>query len=283
MYSLEGIIEPHTLIKIARKCNYDLGFRVYRTKQAMLEVVNGKVRLPEDFHSMNFALMAGSYTVTDALPQGTHIEERLLTAPDYKPFPETVSPCSSTPLDPCDVPVSSCGTFVTPCGDSYDLVQKVNMQTRTYKYSQPIYITDKDYMDPDCPNAQWKGCPNEGKIEHGFLLLSVDSAQVYVNYMDDMVDEEGNVIVPDHEMINEYYEYALKKRILENLLMNGENVGDKIGYIAGELRAARNYALTIVNTPNFKEMQKLWRTNRKAQYSRYYDMFRSFPPQYRCQ
>ena len=64
--------------------------------------------------------------------------------------------------------------------------------------------------------------------------------------------------------------------------MNGENVGEKLGYIKGELRAARNYALTIVNTPNFKEMQKLWRVNRNAQYNKYYDMFRSVAPNYQC-
>jgi hypothetical protein len=42
------------------------------------------------------------------------------------------------------------------------------------------------------------------------------------------------------------------------------------------LKAARNYALTIVNTPNFSEMKQVWAMNRKAQYSRYYNMFKSY-------
>jgi hypothetical protein len=42
-----------------------------------------------------------------------------------------------------------------------------------------------------------------------------------------------------------------------------------------EYRAARNNALSIVNTPNFSEMAKVWAMNRKAMYSRYYDMFKS--------
>jgi hypothetical protein len=45
--------------------------------------------------------------------------------------------------------------------------------------------------------------------------------------------------------------------------------------IETRLRAARNYALTIVNTPNFSEMKKLWEMNRRAQYNKYYDMFKS--------
>jgi hypothetical protein len=96
--------------------------------------------------------------------------------------------------------------------------------------------------------------------------------------MGDMIDDNGNIMVPDHEMINEYYEYALKKRILENLIMNGEQVGERFNLIQMEFRAARNNALTIVNTPNFSELQKMWSINRKAQYHNYYNMFRSYHP-----
>ena len=76
-------------------------------------------------------------------------------------------------------------------------------------------------------------------------------------------------------MINEYYEYAMKQRILENLYMNGEEVSQKINLIEGKLRAARNNALGIVNMPDFAEMKALWEMNRKAQYNKYYDMFKS--------
>jgi hypothetical protein len=77
-------------------------------------------------------------------------------------------------------------------------------------------------------------------------------------------------------MINEYYEYALKKKILESLIMDNVNVGPQLQLVSAELRAARNYALTIVNTPNFSEMLKMWAANRKAMYHKYYDMFKSY-------
>jgi hypothetical protein len=76
-------------------------------------------------------------------------------------------------------------------------------------------------------------------------------------------------------MMNEYYEYAVKQRILENLVMNDEPVGQKLQLVEARLRAARNYALSIVNTPNFSEMKRLWEANRKAQYVKYYNMFKS--------
>ena len=33
-----------------------------------------------------------------------------------------------------------------------------------------------------------------------------------------------------------------------------------------------------INTPNFKEMEKIWWTNRRSQYAKYYDMFKSHIP-----
>lgn len=277
-YSLEGKIDPQNLIKVARKCNYDLGFRIYRTRQAVLEVEHGKVRLPDDFHILNFAMVCGEYTITEALPQGTHIEERLV-APVYTPEPGQPSECPTPPPDPCD-PVDPCtGTCITRCGQDYQLIQKIHTTSRTYKLSYPLHVNGMDYADCGvCANDMWKGAPNEARIENGFLKVNFDSGKVYINYEGDMIDDNGNLLVPDHEMINEYYEYALKKRILENLLMNDEPVGEKLNLVMAEYRTARIYALTIVNTPNFAELQKIWQTNRKAQYHNYFNMFRSYWP-----
>jgi hypothetical protein len=100
---------------------------------------------------------------------------------------------------------------------------------------------------------------------------------VYVNYQGELEDDEGNILVPDHAMLNDYYEYALKQRIIENLFMNGEAVSNKIELIEQRYRVARNQALNIVNMPNFEEMKKLWWANRRAQYGKYYDMFKSYP------
>jgi hypothetical protein len=58
--------------------------------------------------------------------------------------------------------------------------------------------------------------------------------------------------------------------------MSGENVVSQYQLVSAELRAARNNALSLVNTPNFSEMQKVWAMNRKAMYSKYYDMFKSY-------
>ena len=66
------------------------------------------------------------------------------------------------------------------------------------------------------------------------------------------------------------------KKFLENLFINGEDVAQKMQLIEPRLKAARNNALTIVNTPDFAEMKKNWELNRKGMYHKYYNMFKSW-------
>ena len=92
-----------------------------------------------------------------------------------------------------------------------------------------------------------------------------------------MENENGELLVLDHPYCNEYYEYALKERILENMMFAGENVTNQLGFTSQKLKAARNNALSFVNTPDFAQLKRLWEKNRKAQYHNYYNMFKSIP------
>lgn len=267
-------IDPAQLIKVAMRVNYDLGLRIYKTKEKVLEVCSYRTKLPDDFYVMNFALMCGSYTVQQTMPQGTDIEEVDPLVPTYRPWvdPESCTNESSTGESAC----------LTQCGKEYSLIQYIKTQTREYKMFAPLRFRNSDFIDCDCPNL-FCHAADTAYIKDGWLYTSFEEGNVYVNYQGSMEDDNGNLLVLDHPMINEYYEYALKKRILENLIMDNVNVSGQLQIVVQELRAARNYALTIVNTPNFSEMQKVWAMNRKAMYFKYYDMFKSWniPVDYR--
>jgi hypothetical protein len=64
---------------------------------------------------------------------------------------------------------------------------------------------------------------------------------------------------------------------MENLFFAGEPVTNQMQLIEGRLRAARNNALSFVNTPNFAELQKIWEMNRRSMYDKYVNMFKSVP------
>jgi len=105
------------------------------------------------------------------------------------------------------------------------------------------------------------------------MYTNFDCGTVFVDYMGNLEDEDGNLLVVDHPFLNEYYEYAVKQRVLENMAFMGEPVTDKIGLIEQRLRAARNNALSVVNTPDFAELKNVIEGNRRYMMKRYYDIF----------
>ena len=295
-YDLEDLISDIDLIKVAKRVNYDLGLRINETKEVVLDVEKGRVRLPNNFYTLNFALMCGSYEVKSYLPQGTHLEERIIPAPAYQQAPPNVidvcqDPVVPEPCDPCNQcgnpccedECSSCPPTAISCtlnckGEEIQLVQTLKFETRQYNVLKPIkLLANAQEIDCDCPNLYWDS-PFTGWIKDGWLYLNFKTGKVYLNYQGSMEDDDGNILVPDHDMLNEYYEYAMKQRILENLIMNDETVGQgKIQLIEQRYRMAKSAAKSIVNTPNFGELKRVWKMNRKAMYGKYYNMFASYP------
>jgi hypothetical protein len=277
--SLGGHMEPQQLIKVATRVNYDLGLRIHRTKETLLEVEHSKAQLPSDFKYLNYAFVCDEFKIVNTFPSGTHVDT---TQPTYVPAPDggDTGPCDDPTCNDVCV-VKTCPTEVgreTVYSNQYMVVQYMGAeQYRTSTRFYPLRIKDSTgSIQCDCPNINSQAV-DVAEIKDGFLLTNFDSGKVYLNYQGAMENEEGELLVLDHPYCNEYYEYALKERILENMMFDGENVSQKLQYMQGKLRAARNNALGFINTPDFKELQKVWELNRKAQYSNYYDMFKSYP------
>jgi hypothetical protein len=308
-FALENMIEPQTLIKLAKKLNYDLGLRINQTKEVILDVCHGKVKLPDDFYTFNFASICGEYTESvgyDGFASGTNIQEV-----PYTEVPANVdqcalptvncrtcnsNPCNHTaacdlnhpivdpipiaydPLNPTGNTCIAPRVFMNCKGEKWELIQVINTgATRTYSVLTPLRMRASQNIECDCPNL-YINAANEGWLKGGFLFTTFDTGKVYLNYQGAMEDDQGNLLVPDHDLLNEYYEYAFKQRIMENLYLNGEDVAQRMQIIEQRVRAARAQALSLVNTPNFREMADMWWINRRAMYSKYYDMFKSYSP-----
>jgi hypothetical protein len=268
-FTLEGMVDPAQLIKVATRVNYDLGLRIHRTKEAVIDIEHGKAKLPYDFAYLNYAFRCGDYTIVDRPPSGTHIET-------FNDVPYVPAPGES---GPCDDPECRDVCVIKTCNDTnqHQLVQKIRPgRYRTFSAFMPLRIKNVNKHVCDCPNIN-EQCSDIAEIKDGFMLTSFHQGKVYFSYQGALEDIEGNLLVLDHPYCNEYYEYALKQRILENMLFAGENVGNKLNLIEQRLRAARNNALSFVNTPDFRELYEVWRINRKAQYHNYYNMFKSYP------
>jgi hypothetical protein len=263
-YNNEAMIEPGQLIKVAQRVNYDLGLRIYGTKEKILDIDKKKVRLPDDFYVLNYAYLCGKYTVSEDVMHGRHTENVILNS-------DTCKKCGNPD------PVCSCeSTYSVECktGEKVyvQVVEKRKTEIKTYEQFQPITIaTSTGRMNA----LDDKGKGNIAYVKNNYLYTNIEEGKVFISYQGNLEDDDGNLLVLDHPMINEYYEYALKLRLLENLYIAGEDVAQKMQLIEQRYRAARNNALSIVNTPNFSDMYSLWTMNRKAMYNKYYDKFKS--------
>jgi hypothetical protein len=310
-FALENMIDPQQLIKLARKINYDLGLRLNQTKEVILDVCHGKVKLPDDFYVWNYGLICYDrveHVGYDGMVGGTNIQEVPWNPVKYQEAPSTIDTCAVPTVNcrtcnsnPCNQTAGCLGhteptnvipteydpnnpygdtciaprVFMNCKGEQYELIQVVKSgATRTYKSLVQLRMKASQNIDCECPNLYYNG-PDQGWLKDGFLFTTFQDGHVYVNYQGELIDNDGNIMVPDHPRLNDYYEYAFKKRIIENLALNGENVAQRLQIILPELKDARVNALNFINTPNFKEMEQLWWTNRRAQYSKYYDMFKA--------
>jgi len=268
-YALEGMIEPQQLIKVATRVNYDLGLRINRTKEAIVDIEHNKGMLPTDFAYLNHAFICSDFNVINTMPSGTHVDTT-------NPVPYVPEPGYT---GPCDDPECKDVCVIQTCdGDNeYQLIQRIGGgELRSYTVFLPLRIQECTYAQCDCPNVNVQAV-DIAEIKDGFLLTNFKTGKVYVNFQGAMEDAEGRLLVLDHPYCNEYYEYALKQRILENMIFSGEQVVNQLQLIEGRLRAARNNALTFVNTPDFREIQKIFDVNRKAMHEKYYNMFKSYP------
>ena len=291
-YYLEDYINPQEFIKVAKRCNYELGLKIFKTKEIVLDVEKGRAKLPNNFNVLNFTFLLSHHCTIEPIISGTHVESVQL-GPVYNPgvwndalscAPPAVTPTPTLNLcGDCGTNFNSCscqpvGDVQLNCKGEYSvLVQHFKFHTKKWSTLHPLrMINSPDVVDYDCPNKTWQAV-NTAYIKNGFIYTSFQTGKLYINYQGMMEDEDGNLLVPDHDMLNEFYEYAIKQRILENMIMNGENVNSsQIQIIESRLKAARNNAYSLVNTPNFSELRRIWEVNRKAQYHNFYNMFKSY-------
>ena len=268
-YHVEGMIEPAQLIKVAQRVTYDLGLRVHGTKEKILYIENNKCRLPDDFYVLNYAYVCGKSKSRQEVLAGRQTENIILDS-------STCTKCGQ-PDETCECET----TYTVDCSTGekvfVQVVEKKKYETRIYEDFFPLNISDRNLRLATSTgrNDALDNTSKDGYIKNGFVYTSFCEGRVYISYQGALEDLKGNLLVVDHPVINEYYEYAIKQRILENMFINGEDVSAKMQLVEQRLRGARVNALSIVNTPDFSEMAKMWETNRKAMYSKYYDMFKS--------
>jgi hypothetical protein len=243
-YDAENLIDPSQLIKVVRRINKQLGLRITKTRESIITFDNWLVNVPDDLQYLNFALVCGRYVYSYPLPQGVHTENVDVD-------------CSNGCTD----------VFITPFGDTYRIIKRSPSRGEiSFEILKQVHMKHTPY--------QIDGEYVEGTfLNENFIKMNIKSGNIYLNYEGLLEDENGNLLVVDHPIINEYYEYSLKERILENMYYTGEDTERKLGFIQQKLQMVKREAYNVANMPEFREIQEVIDFNRQAAYKKYYSVF----------
>jgi len=272
-YNSTAVVQPSDIIDAAWKCTYDLGLRIFHVYEEILEIYHYNAKLPDSFFSLNYAFLCNrteEYNINPSAPTFETIpyEENIN-------MPCDITTCDNTPACNCSTPRRVC----TTCNNNqYEIVQTIANKKYTYKSFTPIRLKHYSGVTKTCD-----GCPNinvnspyEMDIRNGYIYTNLESGNLYINYMSYPMDDYGNMLIPDHPYINDYYKYAAIRRIVELLVLNGTISGDVFKVVEQRYRESRNNAVSFVNTPNFSELRETWKLNRRIQYAKYYEFFKRF-------
>lgn len=251
-----GMIDRSTLLKIVQRCNAELGLKVHQSKETILEVDNYYAELPTDFYKLNYAFLATAYKYTYEEPFPKRQLEEVITLP----------PQIRAQVDHCQVTKLCCRDFV--------FTERTKLRTATVEVVEPVVLksTVQDIVDEECPNWFFNS-GNEISITKESVRTNFKEGALYFNYTGLLESEDGELLILDHDLINGFYEAAVKFKIFDILEDNQEPGASGLRQ-KWEFRYKyeKQVAQNIVNTPEFEELEQMWVRHRRRIYDRYYRM-----------
>ena len=265
LYDEANMIDDDDYIKVVAKCNEKLGERIYKSKQCRIIVENYQAPLPSDMWKIEniFAISTNSSGMTYA--EGGGILGATQVIHDNKPA-KMIS-------DDKIIPVS-CGK--NSCCDDY-YVSMIDRKQAEIMFKNIIPLILGSNLSNKCadysPCTRWKG-QYQADIDNDRFNFSFRTGEIFVSYLGDMTDENGELVIPRHPLLNDYYEYSIKERIYENLFNNSEaDVINKLKYTSEKRQEAYYDAFNYVQTPQVGQWERMRKQREMEYYTKWYSMF----------
>lgn len=255
----EGYLDRGIFIKTIRKVNAFLGLKINMEREDMIEVKNHVALLPGDFQFLQLALACQTEYVRGPVLSGAQTESHTI------PLSNKACEMHSCSGDECE----------GPCNNCIWITQKIGIKTQTFTDIRTLELTNssRSRCTDTCLNFHFRS-PHQIRIQEDHATFSFTEGLVYINYIADMLDENNNILILDHPLVNDYYEYAVKEAFFENMFLNKE--GDFLQVyqaMQAKLRLAKIQAMGFVNTPEYGDIQKMFIDNRHRFYKRYVGYF----------
>lgn len=168
----------------------------------VLEIQNGKAKLPDNFDKLCLALGCFQYQYTEP-SKAVHTQEYHV--------------CE---LDLCQ---TKCDVCHDECGNMFQIVQKNEFTTHTFSNFELLGPSKKSipYCQEGCFNFR-TSANNTYHIRDKELHIDVeDGSMVYIEYVSSLETDEG-YLVPTNQTIQEWIKADLIHEVFQTLYWNGE-------------------------------------------------------------
>lgn len=261
LYDSAGFLSKHYLNKVIHRCNDKLGIKIHKSKQCLINIHNGKGELPEDFWKIEtiFATYLQEVPSTMQLIPGNIVE--YTTDPSCTPGTIINSPRHS---------------YVDSCGNCLWAIKYPTTKEIT-KITTIIPLT----MSQSCLSQTTHYCPTKTgqfgiDLDDNIITTTFKEGQIFLCYLGNMEDENGEVLIPFHPLLNDYYEYSVKERMLENIFLNSEDdVEKKLQYVIAKRKDAYIDAWQFTGLPEYKELDNYDKKRIQTFYNKWYKIFQN--------
>lgn len=151
---------------------------------------------------------------------------------------------------------------------------KNGIKNQIYHILKPNQTSNKRFCDKSI-NKNWRHSDYGIDVSEEIITTNFKEGQVYLEYIPHLENEEGDLLVLDHDKVNPYYEWEIKSKIFLDLWHNSDadTYNKYQDAIQIHLPKARQEAEQIVTTPEYKAM-KAYNLNQTYQfYKRWIQIF----------
>lgn len=255
----QGFIDESRIIKIIALCNEKLGIRIREKKECFLPVRNFHAQLPLDFWKVVYtaAIETTSFGISNYRDPFNNTVTLEMKAEAY--CRASLEVISQGCVRDCPMRViKRCGT---------------DLQT-TYTNLIPLSLSKNsdNYRDNFCWNGAGKYTID---INEETIDLPFREGELYFMYFTNLLNENGEIMVPFHPLISNWYEWCIKEKIYEDMMFNSDgDVVNKLKYAKQEKAKYWLDALSFVTDPFYKELEQIQKRKEMKFYNEYFNFIK---------
>ena len=265
LFDDSNLIVDERYLKVVFKCNEKLGERIHQSRTCKLIVKDFAAPVPEDMWKIEniYGVSANSITrdYLTILPGATKLAFHGEDEIPQEQGNERIYNLGSLDINEETVSVSK--------------IDVEYFERKEDKVAFPLILSPRVENELTSYSAcnKWQG-QYQVDLRNQEFKFSFKEGEVVLTYLGAIVDEEGEIMYPFHPLLNDYYEYSIKKKILEDLFMNSEaDVINKLQFAEQKAQAAYYDAYTFIQSAKANQWSRMRKKYELQFYRKWYSAF----------